>query len=230
VIARVVALWVFGLLGASIFGGILGHGLTQSGEGSFFGALGGAFVFACARLWLTPPRARKPRTEMPVPSAHAAEGRPARFAKWVAGALAFGLAFVAAKSGTQWVREGEPGLTGSTRTTFVENAVRECVATQNRDPANKGISHKLISDYCLCYANGVADRVSVRELKQYSEIGQERAVKAMESKIAAAGEPCLDAAAKAAASHVTPENVPFTETTLPGWLQQGTGGNPQTSR
>jgi len=128
---------------------------------------------------------------------------------------------------------------------------------------NLVLSAKLISDYCICYANGVADRVSVRELKQYSEIGQERSVKAMESKIAAAaGEPCLDAVAKAAASQVTPENVgditagaygvtpgwltdqqqkgvatgefPFTETTLPGWLknklQQGTGGNAQTSR
>jgi hypothetical protein len=206
VTARVVTLWAFGLLGASIFGGIVGHGFTHSEAGSFFGALGGAFVFICARLWLTPPQARKPRTEMPVPLAHAAGGRTARFAKWIAGPLAFGLAFVAFKYGTQWVREGEPGLTGSTRTAFIDSANRECVATQARDPSNQGISAKLISDYCLCYAKGMADRMAVRELKQYSEMGQARAAKAMESRIAAAAEPCLNAAAKA------------------------TGGNGQTSR
>jgi hypothetical protein len=196
VIARVVALWVFGILGASIFGGIVGHGLTHSEAGSFIGALGGAFVFACARLWLTPPRARKPSTELPVPSAQTAKGRPARFAKWIAGPLAFGLAFVVVKYGTQWVREGEPGLTGSTRTGFVDSANRECVATQTRDPANKDISAKMISDYCICYANGMADRLSVRELKQYSEIEKEHAVKAMQSRVTAAAEPCLDAVAK----------------------------------
>jgi hypothetical protein len=54
---------------------------------------------------------------------------------------------------------------------------------------NLVLSAKLISDYCICYANGVADRVSVRELKQYSEIDQ--------SKVTAAAEPCLDAVAKA---------------------------------
>ena len=135
---------------------------------------------------------------MPVPSAPAAGGRPARLAKlWIAGPLAFALAFVAFKYGTQWVREGEPGLTGSTRTAFVDSGNRECVATQTRDPDNKGISAKLISDYCLCFANAMADRMAVRELKQYSEIGQGRVVKAMESRIAAAAEPCLDAAAKA---------------------------------
>jgi hypothetical protein len=224
--ARAVALWVFGLLGASIFGGIVSHGLTHSAEGSFFGALGGAFVFICARLWLTPPRARKPRTEMPVPSAHATEGRPARFAKWIAGPLAFVLAFAAFRYGTQWVREGEPGLTGSIRTDFVDGANHECIATQTRAPENKGISAKMISDYCTCYANGMADRVSVRELKQYAEIEKEHALKVMQSTVTAAAEPCLDAAAKAAASQVTPEIVPFTETTLPGWLRD----NPQTNR
>jgi hypothetical protein len=40
VVARVVALWVFGILGATIFGGIVGHGLTHSEASSFIGAYG----------------------------------------------------------------------------------------------------------------------------------------------------------------------------------------------
>lgn len=50
---RRVALWIFGLLGAGIFGGLVGDHLKPYDiGGGFFGFLGGAFTFACVRLWL----------------------------------------------------------------------------------------------------------------------------------------------------------------------------------
>jgi hypothetical protein len=54
---RTAGIWIFGLLASGIFGAIVGDWLARSGEGGFFGFLGGAFAFACARLWLHKPRA-----------------------------------------------------------------------------------------------------------------------------------------------------------------------------
>lgn len=49
---RRVALWTFGLLAAGIFGALIGDHLSPHSNNGFFGFLGGAFAFACARLWL----------------------------------------------------------------------------------------------------------------------------------------------------------------------------------
>jgi len=50
--ARSMAIWAFGLLGAGIAGSLIGGALTYAGETAGFFA--GAFVFACLRLWLGP--------------------------------------------------------------------------------------------------------------------------------------------------------------------------------
>jgi len=50
--ARSMAIWAFGLLGAGIAGSLIGDALTYAGETAGFFA--GAFVFACLRLWLGP--------------------------------------------------------------------------------------------------------------------------------------------------------------------------------
>lgn len=52
---RTVGIWVFGLLAGALFGALMGARLDREG-GGLFGLLGGAFAFACARLWLARPR------------------------------------------------------------------------------------------------------------------------------------------------------------------------------
>lgn len=56
IMSRTIAIWVFGLLASGIFGGLIGQQLEYS-DGGVWGFLGGAFAFACIRLWL----ADKPR-------------------------------------------------------------------------------------------------------------------------------------------------------------------------
>lgn len=116
-----------------------------------------------------------------------------KFLKAALVSVAIGLAFFAVKYGQQWLRNNDPGLTGTVRSSFVESAVDSCVATQSNDPASKGISLSLISQYCNCYANGLADRVSNNELKAVATAGTPTILQA---KMSAAAEPCLDAIAK----------------------------------
>lgn len=59
---RVSFIWIFGLLGSAIIGGIIGSRFDPpygSAENAILGFLAGMFVFACARLWLGK-RERKP--------------------------------------------------------------------------------------------------------------------------------------------------------------------------
>ncbi len=51
--ARIIAIWVFGLLGAGIVGSLIGDALTY--DGGVFGFLAGVFLFTCLRLWLAAP-------------------------------------------------------------------------------------------------------------------------------------------------------------------------------
>ncbi len=50
--ARRIAIWVFGLLASGIFGSLIGQQLEYM-DGGISGFFGGAFAFACIRLWLT---------------------------------------------------------------------------------------------------------------------------------------------------------------------------------
>lgn len=51
---RTFGIWTFGLLAATIIGGLIGAKLETgySNDSAFFGAIGGLFSFAAARLWL----------------------------------------------------------------------------------------------------------------------------------------------------------------------------------
>ena len=51
--ARLLVLWVSGLLAGAIFGKFFGGQLPYGGEGGEdAGALGGMLIFICVRLWL----------------------------------------------------------------------------------------------------------------------------------------------------------------------------------
>jgi hypothetical protein len=118
-----------------------------------------------------------------------------KFRKWIVGPIAFGLAIFAVKYGQHWLRDNDPGLTGTVRSSFVESAIATCVKKQDEDPANKGISPSIISQYCNCYANGLADRVSNNELKSVATTPTVM-MATLQPKIEAAAKPCLDAIPK----------------------------------
>lgn len=56
---RLIALWIFGIAASAIFGGLIGDYLDGDnlyGKGGFWGFVGGACAFVCARLWLAKPK------------------------------------------------------------------------------------------------------------------------------------------------------------------------------
>jgi heme/copper-type cytochrome/quinol oxidase subunit 1 len=57
VMARTVAIWIFGLLASAFIGGMVGARLQPpySYDWEIPGALAGMFTFACLRLWLAAP-------------------------------------------------------------------------------------------------------------------------------------------------------------------------------
>jgi len=62
VMARTVAIWIFGLLASAIIGGLVGSRLEPmySYDWGVWGALAGMFAFACLRLWLAAPSKKGP--------------------------------------------------------------------------------------------------------------------------------------------------------------------------
>jgi hypothetical protein len=54
---RTAAIWVFGLLAAALFGGIISAWLIH--DLGVVGMLAGMFAFACLRLWLAAPSIRR---------------------------------------------------------------------------------------------------------------------------------------------------------------------------
>src|SRR5215813_1198207 len=61
------------------------------------------------------------------------------------------------------------GLTGNNRAGFVDSAVAACQNAQLAAPENKDTQFKDIVDYCRCYANSMADRMSVNDVKSAAE-------------------------------------------------------------
>jgi hypothetical protein len=61
VMARTIAIWIFGLLASAIIGGLVGSRLepTYSDGWGFWGVLAGMLTFACLRLWLAAPSKTK---------------------------------------------------------------------------------------------------------------------------------------------------------------------------
>src|SRR5262245_35321171 len=67
VMARAVAIWVFGLLASAIIGGLVGSRLEPmySYDWEAWGALAGMFIFACLRLWLAALSSKRPTPPTP---------------------------------------------------------------------------------------------------------------------------------------------------------------------
>jgi hypothetical protein len=84
----------------------------------------------------------------------------------------------------------EIGLTGATRDGFVGSAMRSCVDKQISDPGNATIGKPLLVQYCYCFVNGMADRISnIRALEL--EFGDAQKFAEMGPVIEAASSACL---------------------------------------
>ena len=66
------------------------------------------------------------------------------------------------------------GLTGAIRTTFFEASSRSCLRMQIDAPANKGLPVSTLYDYCKCYSNGMADKLSDDEVRSLEATGDEK--------------------------------------------------------
>jgi hypothetical protein len=68
---------------------------------------------------------------------------------------------------------------------------------QNSDPASKAFSPDVIDQYCRCYANGIADRLSDDDLKALATMERSARARKMQPMVKAASAPCLKALPKA---------------------------------
>jgi hypothetical protein len=84
----------------------------------------------------------------------------------------------------------EIGLTGATRDGFVGSAMRSCVDKQISDPGNAAVGKPKVVQYCYCFVNGMADRISnIRALEL--EFGDAQKFAEMGPVIEAASSACL---------------------------------------
>ncbi len=66
------------------------------------------------------------------------------------------------------------GLTGQIRVAFYEASTRTCLKGQIDAPANKGVPVLALFDYCKCYSNGMADKLSDDEVRSLEATGSEK--------------------------------------------------------
>jgi hypothetical protein len=73
--------------------------------------------------------------------------------------------------------ENRIGLTGEGRAAFIKSAIEEC----NRQSASVN---------CSCYANAMADSLSIKELKEASALNRTAGTSALRPKLEAAAKRC----------------------------------------
>lgn len=77
------------------------------------------------------------------------------------------------------------GLTGKERSYFVEAGIDTCVKQ-----AAQGFTTESISQYCRCFSNGLADRLSKNEVKSMDKMTQAEMVAAVQPKSDAVAATC----------------------------------------
>jgi hypothetical protein len=99
--------------------------------------------------------------------------------------IALGLVLLGYKYATLGLNDDMEGLTGRARSGFVEGSIDACVKQ-----SDKSLSPEIISQYCRCYANDIADRLSNNDVKSLGNMKQAEALAAMQPKIDAAADAC----------------------------------------
>jgi hypothetical protein len=82
---------------------------------------------------------------------------------WIVAVIAF-LALITLSN--KVARDSQPGLTGKERTEFVEASTKTCLAASEKNPENKDVSKETMMQYCRCFANGMADALSLKEIRE----------------------------------------------------------------
>jgi len=91
----------------------------------------------------------------------------------------------------------DQGLTGDVRKTFIEATIRSCLQAQLNAAGNKGVPVSVIQNYCKCSADGLADKISLDEVKTLEAAGSaEKSRTVMQSRLEATAKICLEAAKK----------------------------------
>jgi hypothetical protein len=121
-----------------------------------------------------------------------------KFLKWGAVPLALVVAFFVSRYSDELFGTSDTtGLDTSARAKFVDSTAQACLQAQNSDPASKAFSPVVIDQYCHCYANGVADRLSDDDLKALATMERSARASKMQPIVEAASAPCLQALPKA---------------------------------
>ncbi len=100
--------------------------------------------------------------------------------------VVLGLGLLAYKYATLGTENDINGLTGTTRSAFVESVLAACLKNK---PDN--ISTSKITEYCNCYASALANEVSNNELTSFGKKDQSTWLVTMQPKIDAAADACF---------------------------------------
>jgi hypothetical protein len=120
-----------------------------------------------------------------------------KFLKWGAVPVALIVAFFVSRYSDELFGPGETGIDISARARFVDSTAKACLEAQNSDPASKAFSPEVIDQYCHCYANGMADRLSDDDLRALATMERSARARKMQPMVEAASAPCLKALPKA---------------------------------
>jgi hypothetical protein len=119
-----------------------------------------------------------------------------RVLKWGAVPLALVVAFFVSRYSDDLFGRGDASLEASARSKFVDSTAQACLQAQNSDPSSKAFSPVVIDQYCRCYANGMADRLSDDDLKGLAAMERSARISKMQPIVEAASAPCLQALPK----------------------------------
>jgi hypothetical protein len=120
-----------------------------------------------------------------------------KFLKWGAVPMALVVALFVSRYSGELFGTGDTALNAATRAKFVDSTAQACLQAQNSDPASKAFSPEVIDQYCHCYANGMADRLTDDDLKALATMERSARTSKVQPIVEAASAPCLQALPKA---------------------------------
>ena len=102
-----------------------------------------------------------------------------------------------------------PGLTGTERDAFVSSSISACVSKAQSDPSNASVPAAVVTQYCECSSNKMADTISSAEVAQLNT-NPDQAQALLGPRIQAAVMACKPTApgTPAPQSEPTPEGAP----------------------
>jgi hypothetical protein len=62
------------------------------------------------------------------------------------------------------------GLPEPRRTSFVDAGYKSCLKSQTENPLNKSLSSPILAQFCVCFANKLADSTSPAEIAELDDL------------------------------------------------------------